>query len=112
MSWQEASDMAGAAGEAVYVVAGNDAGMLHVWTALGSGQRTWQPVRTPQQVTVDHGHVTAADGCLTVHASCWRCAQQSNMCFACTQDVPVLCHGPASKGEQFVQMATMNIPVF
>ena len=36
--------------EAVHVVAGNNAGMLHVWAASGSGQNTWQLVGIQQQV--------------------------------------------------------------
>ncbi len=36
--------------EAVCVVAGNDAGLVHIWAGTGSGQHTWQPVAVMQQV--------------------------------------------------------------
>lgn len=50
MPWQEALAAPAEQAEAVYVVAGTDAGMLHVWAASGTGQKTWQPVANPQQV--------------------------------------------------------------
>jgi len=36
--------------EAVFVVAGNDAGLVHIWASTGTGQHTWQPVAVQQQV--------------------------------------------------------------
>lgn len=48
--WQQALIEPEQQAEAVYVVAGTDAGMLHVWVASGSGQHTWQPIAMPQQV--------------------------------------------------------------
>ena len=36
--------------EAVCVVAGNDAGMVHIWAGTGTGQHTWRPVAVKQQV--------------------------------------------------------------
>lgn len=36
--------------EAVYVVAGNEAGLVHIWAGSGTGQHTWQPVAVMQQV--------------------------------------------------------------
>lgn len=53
MPWQHALTEPDHQAEAVYVVAGTDAGMLHVWAASGAGQDTWQPVATPQQVMGD-----------------------------------------------------------
>ena len=35
---------------AVFVVAGNDAGLVHIWAGTGSGQHTWQPVAVKHQV--------------------------------------------------------------
>ena len=36
--------------EAVYVVAGNGAGLVHIWAGCGTGHDTWQPVAVKQQV--------------------------------------------------------------
>ena len=50
MPWQHALTEPEQQTEAVYVVAGTDAGMLHVWAVSGAGPNTWQPIATPQQV--------------------------------------------------------------
>ena len=50
MPWQEAVNEPVLPSEAAYVVAGTNAGMLHVWTASGAGQHTWQSIAMPQQV--------------------------------------------------------------
>lgn len=54
MPWEEAHSEPAQQAEATYVVAGTDAGMLHVWKASGVGQHTWQPIATPQQVIVNN----------------------------------------------------------
>lgn len=51
MPWQHALTEPDQQAEAVYVVAGTDAGMLHVWATSGTGPNTWQPIAAPQQVT-------------------------------------------------------------
>ena len=57
-AWHEPEEQA----EAVYVVAGTDEGMLHVWAAAGAGHRIWQPLKMPQQVTGGKRHATPHAG--------------------------------------------------
>lgn len=55
MPWQElAHHHPSQHAEAVHVVAGNNAGMLHVWAASRSGQKTWQLVGIQEQVKLRH----------------------------------------------------------
>jgi len=59
--------------EAVYVVAGNDAGLLHIWAGTGTGQHTWQPVAVRQQVCaspLSSIAVAATESCKTGACSC------------------------------------------
>ncbi len=50
MPWQQHQKDPISQTEAVYVVAGNDAGLVHIWAGTRSGQHTWQPVAVMQQV--------------------------------------------------------------
>ena len=59
MPWQEvAHQHVSQHAEAVHVVAGNDAGMLHIWAVAGSGQETWQLVAIQNQVKLSHVYAT------------------------------------------------------
>lgn len=54
MPWREALNEPVQQAEPTCVVAGTEAGMLHVWVASGVGHHTWQPVATPQQVIANN----------------------------------------------------------
>lgn len=50
MPWQQPGQDLGSQAERMLVVAGNDAGMVHVWAGTAGGHQTWQPVGVQQQV--------------------------------------------------------------
>ena len=80
MPWQQALNEPQQQAEAVYVVAGTGAGMLHVWVASGAGQHTWRPIATPQQVISDV-HCPLQDSCTScqhMHNSKKTCSMRED----------------------------------
>ncbi len=67
MPWQEHAQHASSQAEAVHVVAGNSAGMVHVWKGTGNGQDTWQPMAVHQQVGIQLQHAIPASCYLQLH---------------------------------------------
>lgn len=71
MPWQQPPNSAAAASaeEAVWIVAGDAAGLVHVWKGSGSGQHTWQHYTSHRQVRTQFQILTCTAAYCTTHTA-------------------------------------------